>query len=225
MTQEEFIIEVRNSYLKARKCIYTPKNNFEELSRGTSHSISSITEDLFGCYCAEKINKKSKGAKIFIDPPISFKGTNLKNKSKKRALLMRPDLAFVVNEIATVLFDIKTDLGYKRKDFFNHAKEKNAQLDKIKRKKCSFNDGETKEKNEITISDNIKFIYIIISQGNITRKVQDEFISQIKELENMDAFLLTNGDHLNTYSNNIFYTINKNEFNRLDKIINIGLNS
>ncbi|MCX8533934.1 hypothetical protein OEA66_16430 [Chryseobacterium sp. KC 927] len=224
MTQEEFIKEVRNSYLKARKCIYPPKNNFEKLSRGTSHSISSVTEDLFGCYCAEKITKKENNAMIFIDPPISFKGTTLKNKSKRRALLIRPDLAFVVNDIATVLFDIKTDLGYKRKDFFNQAKERNAQLDKIKKKKCSFNDGETKEKNEIVISENIKFIYIIISQGNITRKIQDEFISQIKELENMDIFLLTNGGHLNTYVDEISYTINKNEFNRLDNIINTELN-
>lgn len=224
MTQEEFIKEVRDSYLKARKCIYTPKNNSSNLSRGTSHSISSITEDLFGCYCAEKIKRKSKNTNIFIDPPISFRGTNLKNKSKKRSLLIRPDLAFVINGVATVLFDIKTDLGYKRKEFFNQAKERNEQLNKIKKKRCSFNDGETKEKNDITISENIKFIYIIISQGNITKKVQEEFIAQIKELENMDVFLLTTGNHLNSYSEEISYTINIEDFDKLDKIISAELN-
>jgi len=93
MTQQHFISEIREKYLKARECMFTPQNSFNKLRRGTSHSISSITEDLFGCYCAEKVKKKSKSVRIFIDPPISFKGTNLKNKSGKKSLLMRPDLA------------------------------------------------------------------------------------------------------------------------------------
>ena len=86
MTQKDFLQEVRQAYLKARKFIYTPKENIEVLRRGTSHSISSICEDLFGCYCANRV-LHHRGTQIFIDPPIS-------------------------------VFDIKTDLGYKRKIFF-----------------------------------------------------------------------------------------------------------
>lgn len=143
MTQSDFINKTREAYLNARKCIYAPQKHAEILSRGTSHSISSISEDLFGCYCADKV-KTADNIKIYIDPPVSFKGTSLKNKSRKKSLLIRPDLMITKENIATCFFDIKTDLGYKRKDFFNQAKERDEQLNKIKGKKSSSNDGETK---------------------------------------------------------------------------------
>ena len=69
MTQKEFLQKVREAYLSARECKYIPNSNQQILSRGTSHSISSDTEDLFGCYCAEKVNNEI-GIKIIIDPPI-----------------------------------------------------------------------------------------------------------------------------------------------------------
>ena len=223
MTQSDFISKTREAYLNARKCVYVPQKNAEILSRGTSHSISSISEDLFGCYCADMI-KKSNDIKIYIDPPVSFKGTSLKNKSKKRSLLIRPDLMITKQDIATCFFDIKTDLGYKRKDFFNQAKERNDQLDKIKGKKSSSNDGETKEKNNITISKDVKFVYIVISQGNINKKIQLEFIQNIRALENVEVFLLTIGDHLNSYHDNPKWEINQEDFDNLDILLNDYLN-
>ncbi len=223
MTQEEFVKKIRDAYLKARKCIYVPNYNNCTLSRGTSHSISSITEDLFGCYCANKVQSDNK-INIYIDPPVSFKGTELKNKSNKKALLIRPDLMISKNDIATCFFDVKTDLGYKRKDFFSQAKERNEQLELIKNKLCSIKDGMTKEKNNIKISNKIKLIYVVISQGNIKKSVQDEFIKQIKLLKNVDVFLLTTGDHLNSYHPNPHWAINKGNFDELDEVLSKHLN-
>lgn len=225
MTQSDFIDKTREAYLNARKCIYIPQKNAEILSRGTSHSISSISEDLFGCYCVNKIKTANNSIKIYIDPPVSFKGTNLKNKSKKKSLLIRPDLMITKESVATCFFDIKTDLGYKRKDFFNQAKERNDQLNKIKGEKSSSNDGETKEKNNITISQNVKFVYIVISQGNINKETQIEFIENIRALENVEVFLLTIGDHLNSYHDNPKWEINQTDFNNLDKLLETYLNS
>lgn len=132
MTHLEFLEQVRKAYLKARKSVYNPSINPEIIFRGTSHSISSIVEDLFACYCAEKI-KNSKGIKIIIDPQLSFKGTGLKNKSKKKSLLIRPDIAFLKKNEIICLFDIKTDLGYKRHEFLSQAKYRNKQMNEIKK--------------------------------------------------------------------------------------------
>jgi hypothetical protein len=223
MTQSDFINKIREAYLNARKCFYTPEKNVEVLSRGTSHSISSKSEDLFGCYCADMI-KNPSAIKICIDPPVSFKGTGLKNKSGKKSLLIRPDLMITKQNIATCFFDIKTDLGYKRKDFFNQAKERDDQLNKIKGKKSSYKNGETKKGNDIKISENIKFVYIVISQGNINKEVQLDFIKKIRTLENVEVFILTIGDHLNLYIDNPGWKINQDDFNNLDELLNNYLN-
>ncbi|MNE73592.1 hypothetical protein D3C80_1696140 [compost metagenome] len=143
MTQKDFLQGIRDAYLKARKFIYTPKTNIEILTRGTSHSISSISEDLFACYCVNKV-VDPKGIRIIIDLPLSFKGTSLKNKSEKKSLLIRPDIALCKSENINCLFDIKTDLGYKRKNFLDQAKERNIQMNLIKKQIARLNDGETK---------------------------------------------------------------------------------
>jgi len=87
MQQADFLKKTREAYSQARNSYFIPSSNSSILSRGTSHSISSMTEDLFGCYCAEKVADPN-GIKILIDPPISFKGTELRNKSRKRSLLL-----------------------------------------------------------------------------------------------------------------------------------------
>lgn len=223
MTQNDFLNKTREAYLNARNFIYKPDINSNVLTRGTSHSISSITEDLFGCYCANKVLKPDN-IKIFIDPPISFKGTGLKNKNDKKSLLIRPDVVLTKNSIATCFFDIKTDLGYKRNELFNQAKERNEQLKNIKGKNASCKDGQTKIKNSIHISDKIKLIYVVISQGNIKKDVLNKFIEDIRKLENVGILLLSTGDHLNSYHAEPKWRINKNDFDELDRILNEQLN-
>ena len=218
MTQTEFIEKIREAYINAREFAYKPTTNIQVLTRGTSHSISSLTEDLFGCYCTEKTSNPDNIV-IHIDPQLSFSGTELKNKSKKRPLLIRPDIAFTKNGIANCMFDIKTDLGYKRKELFIQAKERNEQIDLIKNREAFSNDGKTKEKTTIKFSSDLKFIYVVISQGNISKTVQDDFITQIRQLNNVEIYLLTTGDHLNSYHNNPTWQINSDDFNKLDNKI------
>ncbi|QMU63374.1 MAG: hypothetical protein GKR88_03165 [Flavobacteriaceae bacterium] len=214
MEQTEFLEKTRKAYLGARECSFPPKSNSSILSRGTSHSISSITEDLFGCYCAEKV-REPNGIKILIDPPISFKGTELKNKSGKRSLLLRPDIAFTKDNIVNCFFDIKTDLGYKRFEFLNQAKDRNNQLNTIKEKYAHYKDGKTKINQRIKISPDIKFVYVVISQGNIGKDKMNSFINGIKLLKNVDVFVISKGEHLNSYNE-----ISKTEINEEDWICN-----
>lgn len=223
MKQTEFLEKTRKAYLEARECSFLPKSNASILSRGTSHSISSITEDLFGCYCAEKVVEPN-GIKILIDPPISFKGTELKNKSGKKSLLLRPDIAFTKDNIVNCFFDIKTDLGYKRFEFLNQARDRNNQLSTIKEKYAHYKDGKTKIDQRIKISSDIKFVYVVISQGNIGRDKMDNFISGIKLLENVEVFVISKGEHLNSYNEISKTEINETDFNGLDKLINEKLN-
>lgn len=223
MEQTEFLEKTRKAYLEARECSFLPKSNASILSRGTSHSISSITEDLFGCYCAEKVAEPN-GIKILIDPPISFKGTELKNKSGKKSLLLRPDIAFTKDNIVNCFFDIKTDLGYKRFEFLNQARDRNNQLNTIKEKYAHYKDGKTKINQRIKISSNIKFVYVVISQGNIGRDKMENFISGIKLLENVEVFVISKGEHLNSYNEISKTEINETDFNGLDKLINEKLN-
>lgn len=223
MEQAEFLEKTRAAYLQARECSFLPSSNPSILSRGTSHSISSITEDLFGCYCTEKVIEPN-GIKILVDPPISFKGTELKNKSGKKSLLLRPDIAFTKNNIVNCFFDIKTDLGYKRFEFLNQARDRNNQLNKIKEKNAHYKDGKTKLNQKVKISADIKFIYVVISQGNIGKDKMNNFITGIKLLENVDVFVISKGEHLNSYSNISKTKINVEDFNRLDKLINEKLN-
>lgn len=223
MKHLEFLEKTREAYIDARECTYLPTSNNNLLSRGTSHSISSITEDLFGCYCAEKV-LDSNGIKIIIDPQISFKGTGLKNKSQKRALLIRPDIAFSKNNIINCFFDIKTDLGYKRLELLNQARERNNQLTLIKEQSAKYKDGKTKIEQYVQISPEIKFIYVIISQGNIGKDRMDNFLKEIKLLENIDIFVISKGEHLNSYNTISKTEINLIAFNELDKLIMDKLN-
>lgn len=223
MQQADFLKKTRDTYLQARNSYFIPSSNSSILSRGTSHSISSMTEDLFGCYCAEKVSDPN-GIEILIDPPISFKGTELRNKSGKRSLLLRPDIAFTKDNIVNCFFDIKTDLGYKRFEFLNQAKERNSQLNTIKGKYANYKDGKTKHNQKVKISSDIKFIYVVISQGNIGKDKMSDFITGIKLLENVDIFVISKGEHLNSYNEISKTEINVSDFNELDNLINEKLN-
>lgn len=223
MTQIEFLQEIRDAYLKARKFIYTPKVNIEVLTRGTSHSISSVSEDLFACYCANRVVDPT-GLRIFIDPPISFVGTTLKNKSEKKALLIRPDIALCRNSIVNCVFDIKTDLGFKRKVFIDKAKERNAQMNFIKSQVAQLTDGETKIPGTLKIAKDIKFVYVILSEGNISKSILKRLIDDLKALENIEAFVLSEGDHLNSYDISPRWQINQHDFDALDELLDKYLN-
>ncbi len=129
---KQFIDSIYNLYLEARKNKFPSAQN--DIIRGTSHSISAIAEDLFAQYCADILPFKS--SVILIDPQISFIGSGLKNQSGKRPLLFRPDVCITVDNVITKVFDIKTDLGYKRTEIIGQVKLLDIFIKKIKGLNC-----------------------------------------------------------------------------------------
>jgi len=218
MEPKQLINKIREAYLDARKIAYTPKENNKKIKRGTSHSISSLMEDLLGVYCAERINN-SEQMQIYIDPPLSFKDTDLKNKSQNKALLFRPDICIINSPETTSFIDVKTDLGYKRKKIIEQVIEKNRLIKSISGKTCRIKDGITKESERIRIGENIKLLYVIISNRNISKKSLNNVIEEFKKLEHIDISILMNGDHPNTYKTNSKFIINYAGFEKLNAFI------
>lgn len=217
MTSHEFIEKIRNAYLKARNCSYQPVSNSHILRRGTSHTISSIAEDIFAGYCVEKVSRP-EDYEVIADPQISFSGTELRNINDKKSLLIRPDVAICKNKTVTCLFDLKMDLGYNRSDFMKQAITKNQQINLIKNRNAKIN-GEV-----YFISPDIMFNYLLLSEKNGLKGLHSQNMVTIKTLENIDAFILSDGDHLNSYNLKSTFTANELEFNRLDSLLDKHLN-
>ncbi len=218
MTHEELISHVRQAYLKARECAYPPSNHSTILARGSSRPISALTEDLIGCYCAERAPSSAHN-RVLVEPPISFKGSALKNRSGKSALLIKPDVVLLHRDEARVFLDIKTDLGHKRKDMFDTAQEHEALLERIKGKPAHFNDGRTKAGQQMVISSNIRSYYVVLSEGNIGKLDLEGHLERIKQLKRVGVLLLTIGDHLNSYEQGARWDLNERDLGSLDAII------
>lgn len=212
MTHQEFIEEIRKAYLGARKCYYLPKKNAQVLRRGTSHTISSISEDIFAAYCAEKANL-TDGLEVIADPQISFSGTELRNINNKKSLLIRPDVAICKKQEIVCLFDLKMDLGFNKAGFIDQATARNMQMNLIKNKITTIN-GE-----QYFISPEIKFNYVLLSEKNGLRGLHHQNMEKIQALNNINAFLLSDGDHLNSRSEGAIFKANEQDFERLDSLL------
>ena len=147
MTKEKFVWYIREEYLKARKTVIKDS----KIIRGTSHSISSLSEDIFGKYISDLI---SSDYEIWIDPQISVK--DISNSSGKRIKIFRPDVC-VYNKLKKrieLIFDLKMDLGYKRNEFIEFVKKRSLELILIKRKDGIWN--RNKEKIEFSFNSKLK---------------------------------------------------------------------
>jgi hypothetical protein len=213
--QQEFINQIRKSYLGARRLKISSTKN--KTIRGTSHTISSVSEDIFAKYCADLLPQK-KEIEIWVDPQISFKIAGLKNKSGKRPLLFRPDICIIENNVVKKVFDIKTDLGYKRTKIVEQAEELKNITNKIVGKQATVKDGQDKEVKNIKIAKRLKRYIVVLSSGNNSAEKLNDTKSKIKELHNILMFCLTQGDHLNSYIDNPNITITK-DFELLDEKI------
>ncbi len=211
-----FIDSIYNSYLDARKIKFPSAKN--KINRGTSHSISSVAEDLFAKYCADILPSNSS-IQILIDPQISFTGSGFMNNSGKRPLLFRPDVCITVDNFITKVFDIKTDLGYKRNEITEQVKVLDTLIEKIKGLDCYLKiDKINNLKEKFKISEDIKMVIVVISgasnSGNIEKTV--EIISKNTKTE---MLVLSKGQSINHYENTNRFIVNEADFNKLDKII------
>lgn len=197
MTHEEFILEIRKAYEEARKLKFDSKNGV--IKRGTSHTISSIAEDLLAIYCFDLLSPniiKDK-IEIWVDPQITFENKNLKNISGKKSLLVRPDICIIKNGLIVLTIDLKMDLGHLRKDFEKKTEEWLQKYELCLDKEVNINNGETKISNSYKFSRDLRFSIVVASKGNATRN-QLILFEEIARKNDIPFFYLYEG-HLNSY--------------------------
>jgi hypothetical protein len=206
MNEKEFLTKVIKQYHQARKPVF-PNS---KIRRGRSHSVSSAVEDLFALYLTDHIDCDL----IYIDQPLSIEGHKVQ---------IYPDIAIVKKSKITAMCDIKMDLGWKRNELYDFCKRHAALLAKVRGKKCKIRDGQTKEDLFYRISTTASLNIVIISDQNISSKILNDHLIKIKPFQKLvRVFILTKGEHPNTYGITTQellkeILINKDVFNSLIK--------
>lgn len=184
MQPEDFILKIVEAYQNARNSCCIDKR----IRRGRSHSVSSISEDLFAFYLVE--NHPSINT-IYVDQPIT-------PASKKT---FYPDLSIVRNDTIESFVDIKMDLGWNRNGFHTLCKKHALKVHELRGTKCRLRDGVTKEERILTLSNSLSYYIVVVARSNISPKALDEQLNQINDLApSVEVFFLCNSGHPNTYS-------------------------
>ncbi len=208
MDDNKLLENIRGKYLEARSSLFP---NDKNILRGTSRTISSLAEDIFAKYVSERLGDNFE---IWIDPQITMK--SLRNSSGNRPLLFRPDICVVRKENLTVemIFDLKMDLGYSRKEFVKQAKtvlEKLSLIRKDKDKaKCSLKKGK-----EISFNQELILRYVIFSKANISEKSYKQINQDFEGNDEVKLYWLSSGEHLNSYSEDFKIEICQTDFKNL----------
>jgi hypothetical protein len=202
MTDREFIEKIITLYRNARQTTFPVDN----IKRGKSHSISSQVEDLFAFYISELVDNNIE---ILIDQPISF---NLFGKSKT----IYADIAMIKDNVVYQVWDLKTDLGWKRDSFVQFCKDKILLVKGASGQILKLKDGEFKTERILKFSDNLTFNIVVVSGKNISTAKGERNIVETKNLENVGVYFLTNNIHPNSYEFEINELLNRMNFNTND---------
>jgi len=214
MKYQDLVNRIRNEYLNARKSYSLISS--ERIQRGTSHTISSIIEDIIAEYLLNKL--KNSTYAIWIDPQISIQG--MKNRSNTRKFLFRPDLCIFDKNYKKIIaiFEVKMDLGFCRNTFIEYIEHRNEELLKINNKK-----GDCKKllpDISISFEDNLFWNYIVISNKNINEKKYKEIENYFKINNNVGKlFNIVSNEHPNSKEENIVLIPNNEDFEKLDKYL------
>lgn len=186
MTPSEFIARVVTAYQNAR----VPQYVDEKVSRGRSHAVSSIVEDLFAYYL---IANSSSINKIYVDQPISL-------SIKKR---IYPDIVVVKDNMIVAFIDLKMDIGWNRSGLYDLCKKHSDIIEAIRGTECSLRDGSTKETRHYTISDDLTYSIVIVSSTNISPIKLEEQLKLSRVLEpSVEVVVLCKKGRPNTYGTN-----------------------
>ena len=109
------------------------------------------------------------------------------------------------------------DLGYKRELFVSGIQDKNNQMNLIKGHSVNIS------RQKYTISNQVKFIYILLSTKNNGKNSHETNMANIKQFGNINAYLLSEGDHLNSYDKSPILKVHQKDFDDLDKLLKIYL--
>ncbi|MEP1304462.1 MAG: hypothetical protein ABJK11_14840 [Balneola sp.] len=208
MTSQEFINTICEYYLESRELSIDRK--VHNIWRGVSHSISSKAEDLFALYIAENLNDNS--LEYIVDKTFSFKG------SLGKTVTFRPDLAIVKGSTITHIFDLKMDMGYKRRYFeterFSKSGEMFTTLRDGKVEEISYRINK-KSKRVLNISNQIINQIVVLSEKNGGKASNRlEMIENINGLDWVNLYYLTKEIHPNNYDGDS-PVLNQSEFKRL----------
>ncbi len=184
MKPEKFVNEIIENYHKARVAQYPDK----KIHRGRSISISSVSEDLLASFLLK--NDKTIGA-IYVDQPIHVPDV---------VKIFIPDVVIVRGSTITAFLDLKMDLGYKRYGLVDLCRKDQELLKKVRGKECSLTDGHTKEKHRFTVSKEAIYDIVVISSGNIGKKILESQLNESNQFnKDVAVHVLTDGYHPNTY--------------------------
>ena len=208
MTDHEFIDIICDFYLESRELAVDP--NEHHIWRGVSHSISSKAEDLFALFVAERLMDDS--LEYIVDKTFSFRS------DEGKSIQFRPDLAIVHDSTITHIFDLKMDMGYKRRLFETDRFEQSGEMFEFLRsgKVESVSCRETNKIDRILqISQNVINQIVVISEKNGGKKANmTEMIETVNELDWVNLYYLTRDVHPNNY-NGRQPVLNHSEFERL----------
>lgn len=212
MTNKEFIDTICDFYLESRELAIDPKGY--DIWRGVSHSVSSRAEDLFALFVAERL--KDNALEFIVDKTFSFKS------EEGKSIKFRPDLAIVRNNTITHIFDLKMDMGYKRRYFeTDRFKESEKMFEVLRSGKIDTVSYREKRKtnHKLSISDKIINQIVVISEkngGKASNRI--EMIEAVDKLDWINLYYLTKEVHPNNY-NDEKPVMNDLEFERLFKDI------
>ncbi len=191
MTPSDFIDRIEELYKNARSSAF----KHERVSRGRSHSISGMLEDLMAAYLA---THDLYGRKFFVDQPIRMMLPD--GEGPKKLKTKYPDIVVQnTNGVIENLIDLKADLGWMRNELFDFALKMDGQIEEIKDSQTSFKRGEDKVLLEGHFSPNLKHHIIIVTMKNSNKKAELDFQRVQGELPNVEIYCLSDGVHPNVY--------------------------
>jgi hypothetical protein len=192
MDGQAFINQIIDYYQESRKL--TVETQGFNIWRGVSHSISSLSEDLFALMVAQEINDKS--LEFIVDKTFTLR------KKDNTSVQFRPDLAIVKNNEIRVIVDLKMDMGYKRRynetEAFQKEAEKFELLRSAKYKDITYS--QKKSSISLTASRSITNRIVVVSEKNEGKaENRESMVEEIGKLNWVDMYYLSGGVHPNAY--------------------------
>lgn len=218
MEETTLIEHIINAYRAARNPIFShPK-----LTRGESRSVASAVEDIFSFYLVSRYPKINE---VFINQTIT-------STTKGAAFRLKPDIMICQNNSIELMIDLKTDLGYTREGFLSSLRERERQVRKLRGHRFSIQKrvGEGRKHLELTAVANLKYVFVTVTDQNISSPILDKIEALASNQHNTALFILLRGIHPNVYGlslkssfKKVVPHISKRDFNGIDALVREAL--
>ncbi len=185
MTERQFITQIIRLYRKARQPFFPDGT----IKRAEGRSISSLSEDLLAKYLADATRHKFL---IRINQPLFCAQLSSPNK-------LKPDLSIIRGNQIVAFVDVKTDLGYKRDEFFYQSRNKDRLIIRLRGRSISGKQLKRDKKTELnlSISKHIKYHIVLISSKNISKERFRVIKSKFEKLKASTLYIFTENNHPN----------------------------